>query len=100
MKYRIRQHRKAKGLTLEQLAALVGSSKSYMSDIERGTKTGSVEMLRSIAAALGVSDAEMFAADTPDDQAILDHLKLYQTLSPEDRAQIDALAQRLQRPNG
>lgn len=98
MKYRLREHRKAKGLTLDQLAAIVGSSKSYMSDIERGAKTGSVEMLRAIANALGISEGEIFAAETPADQALLDHIRLYQSLSEDDRKQIDALAFRLQKP--
>lgn len=96
MKYRLKQLRKAKGLTLEQLAQLVGSSKSYMSDLERGTKQGSVEMLRKLSAVLGINEAEVFQPDTAEDQALLDHIRLYQQLSPADRAAIDALAQRLQ----
>lgn len=36
MKNRIREHRNARKLTLEQLAEMVGTSKGYLSDIETG----------------------------------------------------------------
>jgi transcriptional regulator with XRE-family HTH domain len=47
---KIKQLRKAKGLTLEQLAQAIGSGKSYIWEIEnRGVKRPSAEKLAAIA---------------------------------------------------
>ena len=50
---KIKELRKAKGLTLEQLAEQIGSGKSYIGEIEdRGVKRPSAEKLAAIARAL------------------------------------------------
>ena len=49
---RIRNLRKEKGLSQEQLAELIGISLSFMGHIERGTRTASVETLARISKAL------------------------------------------------
>lgn len=41
-------------MTLEQLATPVGRAKGLLSDMENGKKSGSIETLRAIAAALRV----------------------------------------------
>ena len=92
MKYRIKEHRKRRGWTLEQLADVVGTSKGYLSQIESGKRTGGVDMLRSIAQALKVPEAEIFAADSDSDQQMLDHISIYQQLSDEDQAAVDRIA--------
>jgi len=50
----LRVWRKKRGLTLEALAGLTGFGKSMLSQVENGTKTGSVDLLRKCAAALAV----------------------------------------------
>ena len=53
---KIRELRKAKGLTLEKLAEKIGSGKSYICGLERGwVQRPSAEKLAAIARALGTS---------------------------------------------
>lgn len=51
---RIRTYRNYRGLTISQLAEAAGISQSYLSEIEAGEKTGSVDVLKRIATALKV----------------------------------------------
>ena len=95
MRYRIREHRKNRGLTLDQLAERVGTSKGYLSDLETGKRVGGVDMLRSVAQALGVSEAEIFTPENDDEQSMLDHLAIYQQLSPEDQVAVARIARSL-----
>ena len=50
----VRVWREKRGLTQDDLARRVGLSKSFLSEIENGKKTGSVKTLRGIAEALGI----------------------------------------------
>jgi DNA-binding XRE family transcriptional regulator len=51
---RIRTFRKYRGMTMTALAEAAGISQPYLSDIETGKKTGSVDVLKKIAVALKV----------------------------------------------
>lgn len=51
---RIRTFRKYRGITGIELAKAAGISQPYLSDIENGKKTGSVDVLKRIAVALRV----------------------------------------------
>lgn len=95
MKYRIREHRKRRGWTLDQLADVVGTSKGYLSDLETGKRTGGIDMLRSIAQALDVTEGELFTPESDDERAMLDHVAVYQQLSPEDKKAIARMARGL-----
>jgi len=55
----LRVWREHRGLTLEQLADKADSSKSYLSQIEAGQKTGSIDLFRKLARALDVSLDEL-----------------------------------------
>ncbi len=70
---KIRELRKAKGMTLEQLAAQTESSKGYIWELEnRNTRKPSGEKLLKIAEALGVT-AEFLLDDdknSPDDTVL------------------------------
>ncbi|WP_313349107.1 helix-turn-helix transcriptional regulator [Paracoccus sp. (in: a-proteobacteria)] len=88
MKYRIKEHRKAKSWTLDRLAEEVGTSKGYLSDIERGNRTASVPMLRDIASALGVKEQELFAVETEQDEQLLQLMNDFMRLSHEDQAAV------------
>ncbi|WP_337180668.1 helix-turn-helix transcriptional regulator [Sphingopyxis granuli] len=50
----VRRQRKLKGMTQEQLAAVAEMERSYVSDLERGTRNRSVAELGRIADALGI----------------------------------------------
>ena len=50
----VRHYRKLKGMTQEQLAAAAAMERSYVSDLERGTRNPSVAALGRIAKALGI----------------------------------------------
>lgn len=51
---RIRTYRTYRGLSVSELAEAAGISQPYLSEIEAGKKTGSVDVLKRIAAALRV----------------------------------------------
>ena len=48
----IRNERKRRGLTLRELAKLIGTSAPYLSDIERGNRSGGREVNERISFAL------------------------------------------------
>lgn len=51
----VRHYRKLKGMTQEQLAVAAGMERSYVSDLERGTRNPSVAALGRLADALSVT---------------------------------------------
>lgn len=55
----VRHQRKLKGMTQEQLAVAAGMERSYVSDLERGTRNPSVAALGRIADALGIAPHEL-----------------------------------------
>ena len=57
---RLRDLRKARGLTLAQLGQQVGFSASYLSQIERGTTMPSLPKLATLARALAVEVRDLF----------------------------------------
>ena len=56
----IRKHREQLDLTQEELAERAEVHRTYLADIERGSRNPSVESVRRIAYALGVSISELF----------------------------------------
>lgn len=50
----VRRYRKLKGMTQEQLGLETGMERSYVSDLERGTRNPSVRALGRLAEALGI----------------------------------------------
>ncbi|MEH6789738.1 helix-turn-helix domain-containing protein [Parasphingorhabdus sp.] len=55
----VRHHRKQKGITQEELAVAAGMERSYVSDLERGTRNPSVAALGRLAVALEVEPAAL-----------------------------------------
>ncbi len=55
----VRHHRKLKGLSQERLALDAGMERSYVSDLERGTRNPSVRALGRLADALGIDAQEL-----------------------------------------
>lgn len=65
----IRQLRKVRGLTLQDLAAATGKSVGFLSQVERNITKPSVGALQDICEALGVHIGWFFQADSETDEA-------------------------------
>lgn len=62
----VRRYRKLRGLTQEQLALDAEMERSYVSDLERGTRNPSVRAVGRLAEALGIEPHLLLAATTND----------------------------------
>jgi transcriptional regulator with XRE-family HTH domain len=60
---RIRELRKAKGLSQEELAFRAKIHRTYLGSIERGERNPALKNIAAIAKALGVSISELFSYD-------------------------------------
>ncbi len=69
---RIRTIRKCRGLTQEDLAAMIERSVDAVSNIERGTSLAGYDTLERLATGLGVPLAEFFADGVTDAARMLD----------------------------
>lgn len=56
----VREHRRAAGLSQEELADLAELDRSYVGCIERGERNLSIENVCKLAKAIGVSPADFF----------------------------------------
>lgn len=79
MKTRIKELRQARGLTQDQLCAMVGMSKSYLSEIERGLKEVNGRRLEAFARAFNVRTADIIDNGGPDE--IRAHVAMCQLFS-------------------
>jgi len=59
----VRRHRKLRGMSQEELSLEAGMKRSYVSDLERGTRNPSVRALGRLADALGVRPAALLEND-------------------------------------
>ena len=84
MKLRLRQIRKAAGLTQQQLADQVGIGKSYVSEIESGRKQINGKLLDAFSRALGCSPYELIEDPTLSEE-IAAHIAVLRSLSETDR---------------
>lgn len=57
---RIRQRRKAKRMTLRQVAEATGLAEGFLSQLERGLSGGSVSTLQKVSAVLGLTVGDLF----------------------------------------
>ncbi len=64
---RVRDHRKQRGLTQEELAELIGKTTETISFLERGERSPSFEVIVDLAAALGVTVQHLMNLDLPHD---------------------------------
>lgn len=63
----LRQQRKLKGMSQERLALDAGMERSYVSDVERGTRNPSVRALGRPAEALEIKPAKLLTVSKTDD---------------------------------
>lgn len=61
---RVRELRKAQGLSQEALADRAGVHRTYMSDLERGGRNVGLDNIYAVAQALGVAPAVLFEENT------------------------------------
>ena len=95
---KIRELRKQKGFTQQQLADIVGVSNVSLSNYERGVQAPDIEILSRLADALGVSVDTLIGRniDLIEDHPITQEAKILakgvDRLSPSDRRQILEIA--------
>ena len=90
---RIREIRKARNMTLAQLADQASVSIPHISEIERGLKNLNNHLLERIAAALGVAPSDLISGDVDADTARLN--ELVSRLDASDAARVAAFAEAL-----
>lgn len=88
----IRELRKGRGLTLEQLAEMVGVSVPHLSEVERGKKNLNNHLLVRLSGALNVRP-EALLSDQDDDLAAL--RSAMTRLSEADRRRVEEFARAL-----
>jgi transcriptional regulator with XRE-family HTH domain len=88
---RLRELRAERGETLAETAECAGISPQYLSEVERGRKEPSSEMIAALAGALGTTLADLAAAVT-------DELRTFQVI--RNRASRLDRASRMSRPSG
>lgn len=59
--WRLREWREKRGLSQDELAAAAGTSKGYLSDLERGKRPFNERIAAKLAAALGIALPDLFA---------------------------------------
>lgn len=85
---RIRELRKARGLTIAQLAAMINVSVPHMSEVERGKKNLNNHLMTRIAAALNVRPQDLIA----ENDEITRLNSILGNLSPQDIDRVEAFA--------
>lgn len=98
MKTRIREIRKANRMTQEALAALVGISKSYLSQIESGVRDFNGRRLEAFARVLGVGTQDLLVDSEigqHEPEAVRNHIRILKSLRPEDQEAIFRIAHAL-----
>jgi transcriptional regulator with XRE-family HTH domain len=69
----LRQLRRARNLTLREVATRAGVTESFLSQVERGVASPSVASLQRIARGLGLSIAQLFASPTTAGRVVRSH---------------------------
>ena len=89
----LRQWRKHRGYTQERLAEMIGTSKGYLSDLERGVRRWNQDLLEQLAVALRCEPADLLRIDPS--QGVDTIWSIYDTLSPVQRRQAVAVLKAL-----
>ena len=90
---RIRDYRKDRGLTIAELADMIGVSTPHLSEVERGLKNVNNHLLIRLSKALDVSPSDLLAEEDRADVAKL--FALLRNLSDEDFARVRFFAEGL-----
>lgn len=84
----LREWRKYRGLTQDQLAERVGTSKGYVSDLERGVRRYNQDLLELLPDALRCDPADLLMRDPSKEDSIW---SLWESAKPGERQQIAAV---------
>jgi transcriptional regulator with XRE-family HTH domain len=71
----VRRERKRLGKSQEELALDAGMKRSYLSDLERGTRNPSVKALARLALALGVEPALLVQLPSRESASVIEAMK-------------------------
>jgi transcriptional regulator with XRE-family HTH domain len=101
----IRQQRERANLSLRRLADSAGISNPYLSQIERGIRKPSAEILKRLSRALEVSANSMYSKaglfdEEFDSPSVLDAIDADATLTPDQKKVLLDLYRTLSRANG
>jgi len=69
---RLRHHRRARGLTLDDLGAAVGKAPSHLSLVENGRREPKLSLLQALSTALEIPLGDLLAAEPPSRRAALE----------------------------
>jgi quercetin dioxygenase-like cupin family protein/DNA-binding phage protein len=75
----LRHLRRARGMTLRDVAGRAGVTESFLSQVERGVASPSVASLQRIARGLGLSIAQLFASPTTAGRVVRRHERRHVT---------------------
>ncbi len=81
---RIKEFRKAQGLTQVQLAEMAGISRSHLAEMEAGTRPINSVRVAQIAKALGVAESALFEQDAEKATALAELVALARRADPQD----------------
>ncbi len=85
---RIRNYRKRRGYTQEQLGLSINTSGAYISNIERGVKKPSLDNLAAIAEILDITINDVIVPEHEDLDKIIERTDLLSHCPPEDRTRL------------
>lgn len=85
----LREWRKHRNLTQDQLAERIETSKGYISDLERGVRRYNQDLLEALAEALSCSPADLLIRDPSQGDAIW---SIWEHAKPGERQQIAEVA--------
>lgn len=92
---RLKEARKAKKLTQRQLAEMLGTTNTAVSNWENGTNTPTFSMLDKMSQILDINPARSETPDMSRGAADAEHIKKYRQLSPNGQRAVDALIDEL-----
>jgi transcriptional regulator with XRE-family HTH domain len=90
----LREWRKHRQLTQDQLAERIGISKPYLSQLENGKRQYTQELLEHFAAELRCEAADLIIRDPSDPEGIW---SIWDQLKPVERSQVVEIAKTLKR---
>jgi transcriptional regulator with XRE-family HTH domain len=93
-KWYLREWRKHRGYTQDRLAEMVGLSKPYISQLERGERQYTQDLLEAFALALGCDVPDLISRDPSDPEGLW---SIYEQLRPVERRQVVEIAKTLHR---
>ncbi|MFO1014434.1 MAG: helix-turn-helix transcriptional regulator [Caulobacteraceae bacterium] len=93
----LRQWRKHRGYSLERLAEMIGTSKGYLSDLERGNRRYNQELLELLAEALSTQPSNLINVDPSQGEDTV--YSIWETLTPVQRRQALAVIKAIKEEN-